>query len=253
MLKSKLLQTGVFIDNVHLDSYVSIVEEGLYKKHKKDVTERHHILPVSYFKNNSISVDNTKTNIAILTHFSHLLAHYHLCFCTTSYLKEAMIYAFNLMTYENYSLLNANEKFLYEQLEYVAELRKEAAKQRSETQMSLETRAKIAPTWFVKGQDPWNKGVPCKESTRFILREYNLKNPSKLTEDGRRRIAEANSHPKDAETVEKMKQYANSRTPEHLQNLADSARGKTHAFDGTKNRWWKKDTPLPDGWCWGWR
>lgn len=50
-----------------------------------------------------------------------------------------------------------------------------------------------------------------------------------------------------------MKQYANSRTPEHLQNLADSARGKTHAFDGTKNRWWKKDTPLPDGWCWGWR
>lgn len=78
MLKSKLLQTGVFIDNVHLNSYVSIVEEGLYKKHKKDVTERHHILPVSY-------------------------------------------------------------------------------------------------------------------------------------------------------------------------------RGKTHAFDGTKNRWWKKDTPLPDGWCWGWR
>lgn len=106
-----------------------------------------------------------------------------------------MIYAFNLMTYENYSLLNANEKFLYEQIEYVAELRKEAAKQRSETQMSLETRAKIAPTWFVKGQDPWNKGVPCKESTRLILREYNLKNPSKITDDGRRRIAEANLHP----------------------------------------------------------
>ena len=63
-----------------------------------------------------------------------------------------MIYAFNLMTYENYSLLNANKKFLYEQIEYVAELRKEAAKQRSETQMSLETRAKIAPTWYVKGQ-----------------------------------------------------------------------------------------------------
>ena len=111
MLKSKLLQTGVFIDNVHLDSYVSIVQKGIHKKHKKNVTERHHILPVSYFKNNSISIDNTKTNIAILTHFSHLSAHYHLCFCTASYLKEAMIYAFNLMTYENYSLLNANEKF----------------------------------------------------------------------------------------------------------------------------------------------
>ena len=69
MLKSKLLQTDVFIDNVHLDSYVSIVEEGLYKKPKKDVTERHHILLVSYFKNNSISIDNTKTNIFILTHF----------------------------------------------------------------------------------------------------------------------------------------------------------------------------------------
>lgn len=124
------------------------------------------------------------------------------------------------MTYEN---LNANEKFLYEQLEHVAELRKEAAKQRSETPMSIETREKIAPTWFVKGQDPWNKGVPCKESTRLILREYNLNNPSKITDDGRKRIAEANSHPKDAETVEKMKQYANNRTSTHLQNLADAA------------------------------
>ena len=114
-----------------------------------------------------------------------------------------MIYAFNLMTYENYSLLNANEKSLYEQLKHVAELRKEAAKQRSETPMSIETREKIAPTWVVKGQDPWNKGVPCKESTRLILREYNLNNPSKITDEGRKHIAEANSHPKDAETVEK--------------------------------------------------
>ena len=59
MLKSKLLQTDVFIDNVHLDSYVSIVEEGLYKKHKKDVTERHHILPVSY-RGKTHAFDGTK-------------------------------------------------------------------------------------------------------------------------------------------------------------------------------------------------
>ena len=76
--------------------------------------------------------------------------------------------------------------FLYEHLEHAAELRKEAAKQRSETSMSIETREKIAPTWFVKGQDSWNKGVPCKESTRLILREYSLNNPSKI--DGGKRI-----------------------------------------------------------------
>lgn len=94
-LKQKLLGLdALFIDNAYLDLYCSLIEERGQQSSIKGLTEKHHIIQRAYFKQNDLKIDNTKENIAILTHHDHCLAHYYLCLCTQApftYLNE---YAF---------------------------------------------------------------------------------------------------------------------------------------------------------------
>lgn len=45
----------------------------------QDKTAIHHIVPVSWFSNNNIKIDNTQENLIILTQYEHLIAHILLC------------------------------------------------------------------------------------------------------------------------------------------------------------------------------
>ena len=95
-IKEKLLNTNSFIDNEYLDLYINIIcnNSTSYKKYK---TSKHHIIPVSYYKNNNLEVDNSTDNTVILLHKYHILAHYYLTLCTTGNLNKSMIFAFNFM------------------------------------------------------------------------------------------------------------------------------------------------------------
>ena len=83
MLKNKLLNLNLVIDNEYLDKYCDIINNGASKKIKY-ISQVHHIVPKYYFLYNNLPVDNTKENKIVLTHRNHLLAHYYLAKCSST-------------------------------------------------------------------------------------------------------------------------------------------------------------------------
>ena len=121
-LKEKLLSLDVFLDNEYLDFYCTLIENNKNTKKEKFKTERHHFIPVDYYKikNNlktrkealSIAdrdVNNFKVN---LYYKDHVLAHYYLYFCINDeYLKNSNRSCFILMCgrVDNIDLFNDEE------------------------------------------------------------------------------------------------------------------------------------------------
>lgn len=123
-LKNKLLQTGLFIDNNQLDKYLELV----VKNDASAYTERHHILPKSYFKLVGQKIDNSADNIIKLSYFNHILAHYYLSFCTSGRLKQANICAFIMLIDIGYTLLTEEEHEAILAIKHYAELKEQAIK-----------------------------------------------------------------------------------------------------------------------------
>lgn len=105
-LKDKLLNTKAFINNAQLDSYISII---IKQTNNSKYTEKHHIIPRSYFKINKQKIDNSSDNIVRLSYLDHILAHYYLSFCTTGKLKQANISAFIMLVETGISILTEDE------------------------------------------------------------------------------------------------------------------------------------------------
>ena len=86
VLKQKLLNTGLFLDNEYLDEYINLV---LSNNITVGYTEKHHILQRNYFKKSGLPVDSSPDNLITLSYCDHCKAHWLLYFCTTGYLKKA--------------------------------------------------------------------------------------------------------------------------------------------------------------------
>lgn len=86
VLKQKLLNTGLFLNNEYLDEYINLV---LSNNITVGYTEKHHILQRNYFKKSGLPVDNSPDNLITLSYCDHCKAHWLLYFCTTGYLKKA--------------------------------------------------------------------------------------------------------------------------------------------------------------------
>ena len=86
VLKQKLLNTGLFLDNEYLDEYINLV---LSNNITIGYTEKHHILQRNYFKKSGLPVDSSPDNLITLSYCDHCKAHWLLYFCTTGYLKKA--------------------------------------------------------------------------------------------------------------------------------------------------------------------
>lgn len=91
-LKQELLGLDtLFIDNEYLDLYCTLILNKRQTHSTKGLTEQHHIIQRAYYKQNNLPINNSKSNLVILTHHDHCLAHYYLCLCTKApytYLNE---------------------------------------------------------------------------------------------------------------------------------------------------------------------
>lgn len=87
-LKNKLIDLLRLQANEYLDSYIEIIERNRKADSIKFSTERHHIIPVYYFRDNGVDVDNSNDNIVNLRFRDHVLAHYYLCNCSTGKYKN---------------------------------------------------------------------------------------------------------------------------------------------------------------------
>lgn len=88
-LKQKMLNTNNFIDNEYLDLYINLILKNEYTPVIKFKTQRHHILPRSFFKLNNLPLDDSNSNVVNLFYKDHVLAHYYLSLCTFDKLKYA--------------------------------------------------------------------------------------------------------------------------------------------------------------------
>lgn len=82
-IKKKLLQLNLVNDCEYLDLYLQLVcdEKNVLLKRELGKTQRHHIIPKSYYKHNKLTIDNSKDNVIYLLYKDHCLAHYYLCLC----------------------------------------------------------------------------------------------------------------------------------------------------------------------------
>lgn len=81
-LKEKLLLLELVIDNEYLDKYCELIENNRNTKKEKFKTQKHHIIPKYYYKENKLELDNSKDNLVNLYYKNHILAHYYLCLCS---------------------------------------------------------------------------------------------------------------------------------------------------------------------------
>ena len=82
-LKEYLISIGLVVDNIFLDKYCSLILENINTKKERLLTNKHHIIPISFFKINNMEINNSQDNIVNLSYKNHFLAHYFLCLCAT--------------------------------------------------------------------------------------------------------------------------------------------------------------------------
>ena len=117
LLKEKLLRTGIFYDCPELDDYISLVSTNMSREPETAKTQKHHIIPVCYYKQQNINVDNTQDNLVNLLMSDHLRAHCYLLLCSNDKLFKAnMFYAICFITGNNISTDEDVVKLLSEDL-----------------------------------------------------------------------------------------------------------------------------------------
>lgn len=82
MLKQKLLDLKIVEDNQYLDKYCQLVVANKKTLREKFKTQKHHIIPRSYYTQNNLPLDNSASNIVNFKHSDHILAHFYLCKCS---------------------------------------------------------------------------------------------------------------------------------------------------------------------------
>lgn len=83
-LKQKLLDLNFVVDNSFLDDYCDLVVSNLTNEHISFETNKHHIVPKHYFLNTDKEVDDSSSNIVVLTCVDHVLAHWLLANCASN-------------------------------------------------------------------------------------------------------------------------------------------------------------------------
>lgn len=158
-LKKLLLSKSFFCDNEYLDCYVELITRNKDQVYVAHETQKHHIIPVCYYTDNELVIDNSENNVVNLFYKDHLLAHYYLALCTIGEYKYKMLYAINHITgnikwmhkdnnFENIAnFLNSLDKYqeLYE------EFKQHQTEKLSGRKRSAEAEAKRLATRKAKG------------------------------------------------------------------------------------------------------
>lgn len=82
-IKECLLDKGIVYDNEYLNKYVNLIYSNIDRPKETFKTNRHHIIPRSYYKMNNVEVDNSSDNLVNLMYKDHALAHYYFALCTS--------------------------------------------------------------------------------------------------------------------------------------------------------------------------
>lgn len=175
-IKQHLLSIGLVEDTEYLDKYVELINNNFNRKYEVTRTQSHHIVPVFYYKEIGINIDNSDNNLVNLLYKDHLLAHYYLCCCCKSeYKSQCFMPLFIIWGHKNFP---ENEKSILYQLDRLQELYEQSRlnnknvmfdyiirKHHDDIMRTVEVRTKISDTMKNKVQ----KGELFNESHRRNL------------------------------------------------------------------------------------
>lgn len=195
--KEKLLSYGIFVDNEYLDKYILLIESNVDTKKQKYKTERHHILPVKYFKLEKLDVDNSPSNTVNLIYKEHVLAHYFLYKCTLYPHNMCNLDAFIKMTFYKIKMTDDEKEELFDSLRDNIQLMYEEYKKlngdRSRGRKpSAETRKKMSLA--LKGQkrsEETKQKMRKPKSTTHALHIKEAKTGIKVSADTAAKIKES--------------------------------------------------------------
>jgi len=180
-LKSKLLRLNVFIDNNYLNKYIELCLNNINTVKIKFKTERHHIIPKSYYILNNLEIDNSNTNLVNLSIEDHILAHYYLCGCISDRsLYIRLCCAFYLMTSEKYNYIS--EEDLIKKLPKLLTYKEAFHLRQKEIFQSDSWREKVSISWWKPNHIPWNKDLTkfTHPSMRIISEKNHLNQLGKI-------------------------------------------------------------------------
>ncbi len=164
-LKEKLLNLGIVINNNYLDQYCELINLNLDTAKQKCKTNKHHIIPRCYFKENNLPVDDSAENTVHLTYADHFLAHYYLSLCSIGkfkyYNELAISYIQSKYNITIEAVLQNPEE--YQQLREDLALKKSQIKKGKPFPHTPEWQAKLNAAYQARrgiptGRSPWNKG-----------------------------------------------------------------------------------------------
>lgn len=84
LIKQALLLKGLCEPNKFFEFYVDLLWENRSTPREKFKTERHHIIPKFYYKQQNIKVDNSEDNLVNLSYVDHIKAHLYLLLAVDS-------------------------------------------------------------------------------------------------------------------------------------------------------------------------
>lgn len=191
ILKQQVIRLGIFIDNIYLDFYLDIINNNLNREKEKDRTNKHHFIPICYYKS-LINDDNLskkeKDKLAIikansdpnnflvnLLYKDHILVHYYLCLCTEDNLKYRLANAFFRLTNRKWKYTEFNPEIDLEKYQELYEFYK---RNRDKVQFAKIMREKMTGNQYRRG--------------------------FKDTEEHKKAIGDANRHPRSKETKLKI-------------------------------------------------
>lgn len=242
-LKQKLLSLNLVEDNEFLDKYVELIVSNRGTKREKYKTQRHHIVPKSYFSHCNITIDNAQTNCVNLVYCDHILAHYYLALCSKElwfkYANEKALASFFNKT-NNYSQLDIDKfinklplfQSLYEESKISVGLQRLGVPSSNKgIKLSDETKKKISEAF--KGRTWINKNNKSKFVKRDELDSY-LKDGWNLgqCENKEDRPHYGKHHSEETKRIIGLKSLGRKHTEEVKQKMSERNSGENNPFFG---------------------
>ena len=186
-LEDKLFSLGIFENNEYFHKYLKLIEDNCLTKRIKSKTERHHIIPRSYFNHRHMKVENDG-NVVNLLYKDHILAHYYLSLCINDRVElYSNLTALAMMLNESVGTKLLDGKWI-ENLDHLQELYEKRSEINSELtrirmtghKCSDETKSKIGKknkenysnTVFVNKDGECNMRVKKNELDMYLSQGY---------------------------------------------------------------------------------